>query len=188
MVNKSKTRDPRFWAKWEASGAVSDISSAHRKEIMNSPAKDYYHANEGSGDFVWVEPSYQLQGKEGVHPYTLRRFERTVPYQGCEVLVVHSQKVDSTGALDYVVVPGFVQKRAGFISKVVPITQERDRIEVTKLIRAETRGNICFWDNLDYGEPRYSGLNPMPHKDFRKLIKQFIKERGAKPAQVGRLQ
>ena len=36
MVNQSKINDPRFWAKWRASGAVGDIYETDRREAIST--------------------------------------------------------------------------------------------------------------------------------------------------------
>ena len=56
MPNESKIKDPRFWAKWRASGAVGDIDSYHR---IKFPKWDDYQILLGNvrAGFLTSEPA-----------------------------------------------------------------------------------------------------------------------------------
>ncbi|HLC60136.1 MAG TPA: hypothetical protein VJJ52_01785 [Candidatus Nanoarchaeia archaeon] len=51
MVNQSKINDPRFWAKWKASGAVEDKYESDRREAISH----YRHQQEVIGNLTGSE-------------------------------------------------------------------------------------------------------------------------------------
>ena len=58
MVNQSKAQDPRFWAKWKASGAVGNADNAYLRSILSQSSKPFIHIRNNPLGF------YQSQHQE----------------------------------------------------------------------------------------------------------------------------
>lgn len=78
--------------------------------------------------------------------YVQRDFSDTiVEYEGKPILVVQVEEIKDGKFSKYVVVPGQVISRKGNISEVEPITDDRDKANIEKILKETMEGPLNFW-------------------------------------------
>lgn len=69
---------------------------------------------------------------------------RIFSFNGRQVITVQVTRYEKE-YFDYALIPGYVVSREGNVSNVEPITDTKERKELSDLVRSELKGPLHFW-------------------------------------------